>query len=210
MDSHAWNDRYRSRTVWSGHPNEALVEYAPTPSVGPNGPATALDLGCGEGADAVWLAVAGWSVVGVDWSEVALDRARTAAADAGVEATFVEADITDRAALAALSPTGTFDLVTLAYIHPEPAARAALYSMLPSLVAPGGHVLVIAHDPEHGRLGFHGPDPHRLMTATDIVDALDLPDDFEVLVRMAWAQRRDNEVTAIDSVVLANRVAPVV
>ena len=207
MDVHGWNDRYRARTVWSGLPNPALVEHAPAATVGPTGAPRALDVGCGEGADAVWLATQGWQVVGVDWSEVAIARARTAAADAGVEATFVVADVTDSAALSALSPTGEFDLVTTAYLHPEPDQRSELFAGLPRLVAPGGYLLVVAHDPEHGQLGLAGPPEHRLLSAADVIAVLDLPDGFEVLVRMATVQHRDTEVTAVDAVVLARRVA---
>ena len=75
-------------------------------------------------------------------------RARSAIREAGLEATFVQGDATDPAFLTGLSPTGTFDLVTLAFIHPEPEERDSAYAHLPALVAPGGHLLVIAHDPE--------------------------------------------------------------
>jgi SAM-dependent methyltransferase len=206
MDAETWNERYRSsERVWTAEPNEALVEFAPAPRAAP---ARALDLGCGEGADALWLASKGYQVTGVDWAGVALERAIQAADDAGADATFVEGDITDHEALSALSPTGTFDLITVAYLHPEPEDRELLYSHLPGLVAGGGHLLVIAHDPEHGLLGFPGPDPRRLLSADDILDALDLPTGYEVLTRTTRPTQRqdDGEVIAIDSVVLVHRV----
>jgi SAM-dependent methyltransferase len=204
MDSEAWNERYRSaERVWTGEPNEALVALAPDPPT--NRRALALDLGCGEGADALWLASRGWEVLGADWAEVALDRARAQADASGLPARFVRADITDVGALAALSATGTFDLVMLAYIHPEPADRAHLYARLPDLVAPAGHLLVIAHDPEHGTLGRPGPDPRRLMSADDILAALDLPAGFTTEVGTTLTRRRDDVVTAIDSAVLVRR-----
>ena len=206
MDVEGWNDRYRaSGCVWSGHPNEAVTEYAPAATAGPNGLPRALDLGCGEGGDAIWLASQGWQVVGVDWAGVALDRARAAAADAGVEVAFVEADVTDRRRVTALGAEGPFDLVTVAFLHPEPGDRSAVYSSLPPLVAPGGHLLVVAHDPEHNQLGLPGPQPHRLLSAQDILAALDLPDGFQVLVRMAEPRHREAEVSAVDSVVLVRR-----
>jgi SAM-dependent methyltransferase len=207
MDASTWNERYRSSgRIWTGQPNEALVEFAPPP---PTEGAPALDLGCGEGADALWLASRGYRVTGVDWAGVALERAEQAAADAGTDARFVEGDITDREALAALSPTGSFALVTLAYLHPEPQDRVRLYSHLPALVSPAGHLLVIAHDPEHGLLGFPGPDPNRLMSADDILSALELPAGFEVVIRETRPKQRDGdgEVVAIDSIVLAHRLA---
>lgn len=207
MDASTWNERYRSADrVWTGQPNEAVVDFAPpAPAEG----ALALDLGCGEGADALWLASVGYRVTGVDWAGVALERAEQAADDAGADARFVEGDITDADALAALSPTGSFALVMLAYLHPEPEDRARIYSHLPALVAPGGQLLVITHDPEHGLLGFPGPDPRRLMSADDILNALDLPHGFEVVTRTTRPKQRDGdgEVVAIDSVVVAHRLA---
>ena len=75
-----WEDRYRRRgRVWSGRPNPVLVDF-----VGSLRPGTALDLGCGEGGDAIWLARQGWHVIAVDISTTALDRAAADAATAGV------------------------------------------------------------------------------------------------------------------------------
>lgn len=203
MDAEDWNARYSSRdAVWSGEPNAGLVVHAPAPRPGAR---AALDLGCGEGADSLWLAGLGWQVVAVDWAGVALERARRAADAAAADVRFVEGDITDAAALAGLSDTGRFDLVTLAFLHPEPADRARVYSHLPDLIAPGGHLLVVAHDPEHGRRGLPGPDPHRLMSCDDIVTALQLPAGFEVVVRTTRTSSRDSSVTAVDSVVMVLR-----
>ena len=212
MDASGWNERYAASTVWSGEPNTALVATVSgrvDPGVRPAGdaPPSALDLGCGEGADARWLANQGWAVTGVDWSDVALDRARSAMAEAGLVATFVQGDATDPAFLAGLSPTGTFDLITLAFIHPEPEDRDSAYAHLPALMAPGGHLLVIAHDPEHGERGLGGPPPARLLSPGDILGALHLPPGFEVLVSDVQARESDGEVTALDSVVLVRRTA---
>lgn len=208
MDVEAWNERYRAATVWSGQPNEALVAHAPAPprevGQGP-GRGTALDLGCGEGADALWLAAGGWAVVGVDWAGVALDRAREAARAAGLDAHFVEGDVTDSTFLAGLSETGTFDLVTVGFLHPEPEDRADLFGHLSGLVSPGGHLLVLAHDPEHGERGLPGPAPHRLLSAADIVELLALPDDFSVDVSALHTRSSGGQVTALDSVVVAHR-----
>lgn len=213
MDSEAWNERYRAATVWSGQPNEALVAHVPDrPAREPGASApearpTALDLGCGEGADALWLASRGWSVVGVDWAGVALDRARSAAAESGLDARFEEGDVTDRAFLSGLSATGTFDLVTVGFLHPEPEDRATMFAHLAGLVAPGGNLFVLAHDPEHGDRGLPGPPPHRLLSPDAIVGLLDLPDDFSVQISALHTREREGEVTAVDSVVLAHRAA---
>lgn len=208
MDREQWDQRYAERTVWSGAANAALVDHAPAPA---RPGARALDLGCGEGADALWLAGQGWQVTGVDWSGVAVQRARAAAAAAGAQATFAVGDITDAAWLATLSDTGTFDLVTLAFLHPEPGDRARFYAPLPALVAPGGHLLVIAHDPDHGVRGLPGPPALRLLGATDILDALALPESFTVLTAHAAARLGEPEsdgaraVVAVDAVVLVHR-----
>lgn len=206
MDSEAWNARYRERTVWSGDPNEALVEHAPPAEAVAGRRPTALDLGCGEGADALWLASRGWSAIGVDWAGVALDRARRSAQESGLDVRFVEGDVTDAAFLATLSPTGTFDLVTVGFLHPEPEDRSAMFGHLPRLVAPGGHLFVLAHDPEHGERGLPGPAPHRLLSAADIVGLLELPDDFEVQVSAVRERTTDGQVAAVDSVVLVHRL----
>jgi SAM-dependent methyltransferase len=210
MDASGWNERYATSTVWSGEPNAAVVGNVTAlcgPAAGQTGDAapTALDLGCGEGADARWLAGQGWAVTGVDWSDVALDRARSAIREAGLDATFVRGDATDEAFLARLAPTGAFDLITLAFIHPEPEERDSAYAHLPALVSPGGHLLVIAHDPEHGVRGFGGPPPARLLSPKDILTALHLPEGFEVLVADVQSREKDGEVVALDSVVLVRR-----
>jgi SAM-dependent methyltransferase len=210
VDAQEWNERYRlagdsGSRVWSDVPNEALVKYAPYPRV--PGELAALDLGCGEGADALWLAAHGWVVTAVDWAEVALARGRAAARDAGHKVRFVRGDITDAQYLTSLSATGLFDLVTLAFVHPEPDERESAYAHLPRLVAPGGNLLVIAHDPEHGVLGLGGPPPHRLLSPADIVAALRLPDDHEVLVSEVRARTLQDEVVALDSIVLVHREA---
>jgi SAM-dependent methyltransferase len=208
MDREQWDARYAERTVWSGEPNAALVAHAPAL---PRPGARALDLGCGEGADALWLAAQGWRVTGVDWSDVALARARAAAASAGLPATFAVGDITDPAWLATLSETGTFDLVTLAFLHPEPEDRARFYAPLPGLVAPGGHLLVIAHDPDHGARGLPGPPPHRLLGVDDILGALALADTFSVVAATSGPRLGEPDaggsraVVAVDAVVLVRR-----
>jgi SAM-dependent methyltransferase len=203
VDAEQWNERYQAASsVWSGEPNRALVSHAPAP---PHPGSTALDLGCGEGGDALWLAARGWYVIGVDWAGVALERARRAAAESGSRARFVEGDITDATFLATLSDTGTFDLVTVAFLHPEPEERSRMYGHLPTLLAPGGHLVVVAHDPQHGSRGLAGPQHHRLLSADDIVAALALPAGYEVLVVATTEQANEGEVTAVDSVVVLQR-----
>lgn len=211
MDAEAWNERYRSAQVWSVEPNEALVAHIQPVAVAglagsdPARRPTALDLGCGEGADARWLAANGWSVVGVDWAGVAVERATSIAEAAGLAAHFVEGDVTNAALLAGLSETGDFDLVLAGYLHPEPADRARVFAQLPPLVAPGGQLLVIAHDPAHGELGLPGPPQPRLLASAEIESLLDLPEDYAVAISETRTRKREGRVTAVDSVVLVSR-----
>lgn len=203
VDRASWNQRYSSTSVWSGRPNAALVRHLSDAA-----PGSALDIGCGEGADALWLARHGWAVVGVDWAGAALQHAREhalAAGAAGSRVRFAEADVSDPAALAALAPAAGFDLVSVAFLHPEPDTRRILYGHLPDLLAPGGRLLVIAHDPSHGALGLGGPPAHRLLGPADIVVALHLPGDTEVLVAQVEPREDAGQVVARDAVVVVRR-----
>lgn len=156
----AWDERYSSSDrVWSGNPNTRLVEQ-----VADLTPGRALDVGCGEGADSVWLARQGWQVVGLDPSQVALDRARAGAAAAGVKITWVHAELAE---VADDLPAGVFDLVTAFY--PTLFTDTAPLAALTHLVAPGGSLLVVHHadvDPERARA--HGFDPADLLQPADV------------------------------------------
>lgn len=149
-----WDARYaESDRVWSGNPNGALLtEVAGLP------PGRALDVGCGEGADAVWLARHGWDVTGLDVSQVALGRAALHAEQAGVHVRWIHAGLLD----ADLSP-GTFDLVSAQYpvLLRTPSNEAE--RILLAAVAPGGTLLVVHHadmDPEHARERGFDPDDY--------------------------------------------------
>ncbi|MGW2017648.1 class I SAM-dependent methyltransferase [Streptomyces sp. NPDC001927] len=131
-----WDSRYAERQqLWSGRPNGALV----TETAGLT-PGRVLDVGCGEGADAVWLARAGWEVTALEVSGVALQRAAGHARDAGVDVHWIHAELT-QAAL----PPNSFDLVSAQYPAllrtPEATAERALIEA----VAPGGVLLLVHH-----------------------------------------------------------------
>src|SRR5919112_1505491 len=138
-----WNERYAGiNQIWSGEPNQALVtEVSELP------PGRALDVGCGEGADAVWLAQRGWDVTGLDVSGVALDRARLHARDAGVVVRWVRAGLVE-----AGLPDRGFDLVSAQYPALLHTFDHAPERALLSAVAPGGTLLVVHHaiDLKHG------------------------------------------------------------
>ncbi|WP_320777993.1 class I SAM-dependent methyltransferase [Streptomyces sp. CRN 30] len=133
-----WESRYRdSGPVWSGRPNELLVR-----EVAGLTPGTALDLGCGEGGDAVWLAARGWRVTGVDISATALERAAAHAAEAGVG----DRTAWERHELGRSFPEGTFDLVGAHYLQsPVALDRRGVLRSAAAAVAPGGTLLVVMH-----------------------------------------------------------------
>src|ERR1700712_1916168 len=131
-----WNERYREKDrIWSGKPNARLSEV-----VSGMPPGRALDLGCGEGGDARWLAHQGWHVVAVDVSDTALARA---AADAGELAARIDFQHHD---LAQTFPDGTFDLVSAQFLHsPVPWERDRLLRRAAEAVASGGTLFIVDH-----------------------------------------------------------------
>jgi SAM-dependent methyltransferase len=194
MDAEFWDGMYReSERRWSGEPNGALVDEAAALTAG-----RALDVGCGEGADAIWLAWRGWKVTATDVSQVALDRAETAARDAGVEVTFLQADH------AATPPeAGAFDLVSMCYFPllrsagPQ-AARGGL-----DAVAPGGLLLVVSHDLTHRPEHWHGPDPEEFLRPEEF--AALLGEDWHVEVQETRPRRAPEGNPHADDIVLRAR-----
>jgi SAM-dependent methyltransferase len=171
-----WDDFYRtSDQVWSGKPNFVLVREAADLT-----PGTALDVGCGEGADAIWLARCGWQVTGTDIAQAALDRAAEHAAAAGV------ADRVDwqRHDLTRSFPAGSFDLVSVHFLHSTAhLSTLAALRFAAAAVAPGGVLLVVQHAaPAEGE--HHHPYRVQFPTSREILDALDLAPD-------AWAVEVD-------------------
>jgi len=189
-----WNERHAVREPIESHePNPVLVAEAEALV-----PGRALDLGTGNGTTAVWLALHGWQVTAVDFSSVALDRARELAAGAGVDVTWIEADLLDRAP----SPAG-FDLVTLLHLHlPAPERRLVLARAAEAL-APGGVLLVIGHDRANLTEGVGGPkDSDVLYTPAEI--AADLPGLTIERAETVWRPRPDGP-GPVDAVVRARR-----
>lgn len=136
--SEYWDAHYGQRPqIWSGRPNAVLVE-----EVRDLTPGAALDIGCGEGADAIWLASAGWQVTAVDVSRTALERGARAAKEAGVDQ-LIDWQWHD---LAQTMPGGVYDLVSAQYLHaPIEFPRDRVLRHAASLVAPGGTLLVVSH-----------------------------------------------------------------
>jgi SAM-dependent methyltransferase len=178
-----WDARYSERegSMWSGQPNGRLVT-----EVADLAPGRALDVGCGEGADAIWLARRGWKVTAIDISDVAVGRAREAAELAGVSVEWVCGD-----ALQTPPPARSFDLVSMQYpALPKSAGEAAVKTLLDT-VRPGGLLLVVYHDldDEHREhMKSRGVDPSDYVGVDDLGRLLG--DDFTVELH-AIEPRRD-------------------
>lgn len=199
FESPAWDERYSGEgKIWSGDPNPQLVA-----EVSGLTPGTALDVGCGEGGDVIWLARHGWVVTGADFSAAGLARAARHAEEAGVaeRTDWWQVDARDFSAA-----DRTFDLVTTHFLHPPDGGMVAVARRLAEAVAPGGHLLVVGHAPsgQHAHLS----ESHRraMFLAADLLPAL--PDDFEPLVveqRPRTVTRDGSTFEIEDSTLLAHR-----
>ncbi|MGW5052950.1 class I SAM-dependent methyltransferase [Actinokineospora sp. NPDC004072] len=193
FDESFWEERYRSRTaVWSGRPNPQLVAEAADLT-----PGTALDAGCGEGADAIWLADRGWQVTGVDFAETALRRA--AAQPGGDRVRWQQAD------LLTWTPDRSYDLVSAQYLHlPD---QHALFTRLAGAVAPGGRLLIVGHHRSDLETTVGRPNlPDLLHTAEELATVVDEGWDVVAEDRPRTAVDPDgNEVTIHDAVLVAIR-----
>lgn len=199
MDSTAWDARYAERQlVWGAEPNRFVVE-----ELTDQPPGAALDLGAGEGRNALWLAGRGWRVTAVDFSAVAIDRGRALAATRDVIVHWVVADVREYR-----PPVGAFDAVLVAYLHVRPSERASVLERAAAALAPGGRILVIGHDESNLRDGVGGPQDPTVLYTPDAITA-ELPG---LTVRRAERARRPVEVDgalryALDTVVCAVRDA---
>jgi SAM-dependent methyltransferase len=201
FDSAYWDEHYGSApALWSGKPNPVLVdEVTDLP------PGRALDIGSGEGADALWLAGRGWQVLGTDVSQVALDRA-AAAVDAGGlgdQVMWVQHDL-----LTWTPPARSFDLVSAQFFHLLADDRPRVYGGLADAVAPGGTFLVVAHHPSDLDTTVSRPPVEELFfTADELAEQLD--DEWEVQVCEARPRTTVNpdgrKVDITDTVLKARR-----
>ena len=161
MDRKAWNQRYRAvDLVWGTEPNRFVAE-----ALGGREPAgRALDLACGEGRNAIWLAKRGWRVTGVDLSDVAIERARKLAAAEGVEAEWVCADLTSYE-----PDPESFALVVISYLQVPETARRVVLAREAAALAPGGELFMIGHARRNLTEGVGGPrDPAVLWDPDEI------------------------------------------
>jgi SAM-dependent methyltransferase len=190
-----WDRRYAEvENLWAAKPNRFLVaEVSDLP------PGRALDLASGEGQNAIWLAGLGWRVTGVDYSEVAIAKARARAErdDASVE--FVCAD------LVSYEPQPeSFDLVLLLYLHIPTEERRVVLERAAGALAPGGTFLLIGHDRKNMTDGVGGPsDPAILYTPDEIAGKL--PGLEIEKAERVLRDVRGEERNAIDALVRARR-----
>lgn len=200
MDAQAWDSRYgEADLLWGIEPNRFVAGELAEAS-----PGRALDVGCGEGRNAIWLAGRGWHVVGVDFSERGLARAAQLASRAGVadRVDFQRADVVNEAL-----PAGSFDAVVVAYLQLAEGPRRAALRNAAAAVAPGGTLLVVAHDTTNLTEGVGGPQDAEVLFSPDDVVA-DLAGLTEFVVQKAERVRRPvpgAERDAVDALVRLRR-----
>ncbi len=200
LEAKDWDQRYAGKAfVWSVDANQFLIE-----EVAGMAPGTALDMAAGEGRNALWLASQGWLVRALDFSAVAMEKARHLAERRGLDAQVAF----DTADLRQFEPTAeTFDLVVFAYLQMPLADLRPILKRALKAVAPRGTLLFIAHDLDNRIRGFGGPQhPGLLYTVAEVVDAMG---DELVIEKAGQVERRlktaDGEKVAIDLVIRAKR-----
>ncbi len=186
LNADFWDERYRSAdALWSGEPNAQLLA-----EVKELAPGSALDVGCGEGADTIWLAERGWRVKAIDISGVALERGRAQAAVVGDEVArrieWLCADV-----LAREPPAGAYDLVSAHFMHFANPQREVFFRRLAAAVKPHGTLLIVAHHPSDLQTtARRWRMPDYFYTAEDVTASLE-PDCWDVHV----AEARPRAVT---------------
>lgn len=195
MKREDWNRRYAGvDSLWSAKPNRFLVAEVEALE-----PGRALDLACGEGQNAVWLASLGWEVTAVDYADVAVAKGIERAARAGVAVDFQVRDLLDY-----LPEARAFDLVLILYLHMSSDGRRIVLERAADSVAPGGTLVLIGHDLLNLTEGVGGPSDRDLLFTPDDVVA-ELPglevERAERLLRHVDGQDRP----AIDALVRARR-----
>jgi len=194
-----WERHYSTRRAWDGRANPLLVETA-----GPLPPGAALDLGCGAGGDAVWLARHGWQVTAVDIAGTAVAQVRAAARDAGVRV------VAERHDLDRTFPAGSFDLISAQYLQtPFPLARDRILRTAAQALRPGGLLLVVDHGSTAPWSWHQDPDV-RFPAPEEVAAGLELDPRWWYTVRADMPRRQatgpSGEIaTVTDNVLLIRR-----
>lgn len=190
-----WDRKYAAvENLWAARPNRFLVA-----EVAGLAPGRALDLACGEGQNALWLASLGWDVTGVDYSEVAIGKASDRATRDGLEARFECAD------LVAYEPeVGAFDLALVLYLHISADERRGVLSRASEALAPGGTFVLLGHDLTNMTEGVGGPSDPSIHTTPEQI-ASELPGlEIEKATRV-FRDVEGEDRDAIDTLVRARR-----
>ncbi len=187
--SEHWERRYGERErIWSGNPNRALVTEAAGLS-----PGRALDLGCGEGADSVWLAEQGWRVTAVDVSATAVSRGKAWADERGIADDAIEWIVED---LEAWRPRETYALVSACFLHSRIAfERTAVLRRAAEAVKPGGHLLIVGHAEAPPWAGAHAGEAPQFLGPDEELAALQLDDTHWTTITR---EKRTREATGPD------------
>jgi SAM-dependent methyltransferase len=197
MDREDWDRRYAGdELIWTAEPNRMLVT-----EVGTIVPGRALDLGCGEGRNAVWLARQGWSVTAVDFSDVGLDKGRRLADAHAVTVDWVLADLRTYAPEA-----GFYDLVVALYLHLDAQDRRRVHAAAAAALRPAGTMFVVGHDSSNLTHGYGGPrDPSILFSPEDVVGDLTGMSIVKAERVLRPVAGTEPERTAVDALVRAIR-----
>lgn len=159
-----WNERYAAKDlIWSAGPNQLFASEVETLT-----PGKAVDIACGEGRNAIWLAEQGWEVTAIDFSDVAVDKGRQIAEKRGVNVSWIADDVSTRKL-----PEEEYDLVAVLYLHTGESERKKWLQNVLHCVKPSGTFIYIAHDPSNIDNGVGGPQDIAFLPAVaDITGAM--------------------------------------
>ncbi|MCL4434355.1 MAG: class I SAM-dependent methyltransferase [Actinobacteria bacterium] len=199
MEKSEWDQRYKTNDlVWGWEPNQLLVQ-----EVEGMDPGRSLDMACGEGRNAIWLASQGWQSTGVDFSQEGLKKGKQLATEKGLSVDWIAADLREWQ-----PPESAYDLIVSLYVHMPPPDLTRVHKKAIKALAPGGTILVIGHDLTNLTDGYGGPPfPEVLFTPEQIAE------DFqELVIEKAERAKRtvstdEGERTAIDTLVRVHRPA---
>lgn len=164
-----WDERYRQPgNVWTTDPNIFLVEFVESLS-----PGTALDLGSGEGRNAVWLASKGWNVTASDFSKIGIEKTIQRANSQGLQLNTVVQDAAN------FKTEELFDLVIMMYLHTDAFVRPKIFTSAFQALKPGGNILIVGHDVDNLEHGYGGPPKMEFLWSPEIISELLPGIDFE-------------------------------
>lgn len=197
-----WNERFTQDEatggIFAGGPNPTVEKL-----IAPLEPGRAIDLGCGRGRHVVWLAEQGWETTGLDFSAVGIAHTQKTLEAKGLDATLIQSD------LDGWQPEPeSFDLVLSSFMHFAPGARASLWRKITASLAPGGHLVLIAHHPDNTG---HGPnDPAVLYDADEVASAFaeagrELGVHFDVEVALRNVVNENGNEKVVDTVAMIRR-----